>query len=518
MEVAIAIPNPETWIEEFRRLPFTTKHERYESLLEEHQLILREALVGNVLTIERIKQAIVYNDSYSENRSSTLHLKWMDYLRSRPVSEVIAVLQIYDAPPVSNLDQIEMSMSDVAKYFEYGVYKSFASGRKFPISATNAWLFGVSWGEMILPLGYHFRSFDERGCMSIENWKLFVKYYPWQSPRDGDRSFCNYRELQDTLQNLIEIPPVASSIIVDGFEFDKSRDRRQRIDIFLEELSQQGVIFNCPLPVYHLNHVRFIPKYYRFMHTTIGVGMLSHQGQSKLTLYLQSFKQQHLPYPHFHCDSWALYPKPLKSVIFMMLCLMRCRKDVFPLGKDVTINILLNYVVFNFHLAAEEELTECKTLGEAYTHKHNAAMRNTATDCRMIFTGGDKGYKELPYRLAAFNLGYVGVVDTDTDFIENAKRTVKSWKSFRKFLASDQNRFHDGSKSPLEILLKTCYDHEIALTLFQKGKVKALKNGEIVDLDRAKALSVAKRAKYEADFSNMRLEGAERSVKRSKIL
>jgi hypothetical protein len=279
------------------------------------------------------------------------------------------------------------------------------------------------------------------------------------------------------------------------------------VDIIFEEISRRGVMFEYILPVYHFNHLRFVPKEYGYMQIDKRHGDKRNLENSDLTDYLMGCESQYVPYPRFHRSLWWSYPKALKSIIFTVMCLMGHRRKSFSLGRDVTMNILMHYVVFNFYVDAEEKLQEWTARAEKYMTIEWTTLDNIALDCGLASFHRGRGSvsnadrKQLGYRLAAFSLGYADL--EECRFVSYVSMNALEWMTIQNmwpelrrdnqdYSVESSHKFRN-SLDAMKYLLRDCYGSKIAVSLIRDGLIKFTKNGRILDTSAGQKLSHTRR-------------------------
>lgn len=506
--VTNSTPTDNLWIGEFRRMNLHDKCSLYPTLSLEQQTLLKQTLVtGPILTVGRLKESMRYNHDPNSYGNISLPFHLVDYLKVRTVTDVIVFLQLYDVPALSNLDKTGIKMSDVAKYFEYGVYRDFMDNPiSRPISAINAWLFGFAWDQLLPQIG-HLREYENpRIRMTVDEWKILMPCYPWESILGGKHA--TYHDVQNFAER-IDLFPLRGSGRLGPFNGSTRKAHDAMVDSIFEEISRRGVMFESILPVYHFNHLRFVPKEYGYMQIDKRHDDKRNLENSDLTDYLMGCESQYVPYPRFHRSLWWSYPKALKSIIFTVMCLMGHRRKSFSLGRDVTMNILMNYVVFNFYVDAEEKLQEWTTRAEKYMSIEWTTLDNIALDCGLAsFHRGKESVsnanrKQLGYRLAAFVLGYADLDLEEARFVSYVGMAAIDWTSIhnmwpelrgdnRDYSVESSHKFRN-SLDAMKYLLRDCYGSKICISLIRHGLIKFTKNGRILDTREAQKLSHTRR-------------------------
>jgi hypothetical protein len=518
-----------SWIEEFRRLPLSEKSDRYRNLSSPDRKLLLDLLVSPVLTNQRVYEAMAVRNVRSDF-VKVLSARSIEVWKGKPASEVVKIIQILDDGPRSNWDEIGMPMDDVIKYFEYGVFGGYGYGiPSLPMSAVNAWLFGISWDEMLTPMNIEYID-NLTGVMDIEQWRLFASHVQWKFLGPKGMSALTYTNFQNLVEGKLIVQPF--SIGNPDPSPNSTRDRDTRIRILLEEISKQGLIFDDPLPVYHFNHVQILDSYetYTPIHTAfIDIHGVHHPAsdnnfrQSQLVQYLKWICVcSRFAYPRFRTRMWATYPKLLQQIIFSMLCISRLRSSSFSVGKDVMVNVILNYVVFNFYADAEEHLKNILTVRDQYARLRKPTLRIQAMDCGIVLPYGsvDADIRQVTYRLAISHFGYPRAVDNEEVFVTEAIKYAIDWKNIQKSLpdlANWRKKSHEVYRKSINTvsnLLRECYRHNVALSLLKSGDVKISNDGCIIDIERAIALSEAKRDVYFSQFIKMRDSKTTRPAKR----
>jgi hypothetical protein len=517
-----------SWIEEFRRSG-PGKRQRYDKLSQSDKELLSSVLVQPRLTKDRVKQSMKYRDPKS-TPVGRLGDASIEFCRNRPVADLIKLIQIFDDCPRVNLDQIGMSMDDVVKYFEYGVFGGFADNiHTLPISAVNAWLFGASLDEMLTPVDEYYPN-NLTGVMNLDQWKIFASHIPWKYLDPTGMPTLTYSNFQKSMEGKMIVEPVSLNN-PDLFP-ERSRDRFTRIRILLEEVSKQGLIFDDPLPVYHFNHIQVLDScetYIPIHITSIDINGVRYAApdndfrQSQLVKYLKWVRVcPRFAYPRFRTRMWTTYPKPLQKIIFSLLCTSRLRSNSFLVGRDVTLNVILDYVVFNFYVDAEEHLKSLLTIRDQYSRLRKPALRMQAMDCGIVLPYGsvEVDIRQVSYRLAIFHFGYPRATDAEADFVREAIKYVIDWKHIQKSLpdlANWRKKSHGVYRkfmNAVSNLLRECYHNEIALSLLKNGDIKLSEGGHIADMKMAKKLSRARRRDYLTHFIKMRDCKDENNAKR----
>lgn len=407
--------------------------------------------------------------------------------------ELVRVCRICQIMVIPNFHLFNLSLDEVKKHFQFGVYQIFKIN--LPVGEYTliaAWLYGFSWDEMIVPVwgpGVHRPAFVKNMIgLNGRDARLLIESIILSTPKPIPiKEFLDFTQNYLTRFYWVERDPAYQVQIV---------DLKDRLSHYISCHNYNGIAF-CPpakdyllgldedykiIPlVQHLDHVRLLPgwpKLFSMDRNTNNIHLLP----SAL------HKDRAYPYPRFSKSRYCHYPKELKIIIFQFLLIFNRQRQVLPLGKDL-LQIFLDYLVFNYYFHLEEQIKEWTALSQEYSRL--GVLRDRCLDTLIV----DVDSRENSGCIKALNdLEHTNLKSTKDLYISYVADR-KNWKVFTTAFAG---QVYDVMITNMERIGRACYDHELAISLVQSGRIKITSQGEIVNLEEAIQLSQAKRASDKA--------------------
>lgn len=478
-------------MEEFLRLPTAEKVEKWKSMtLEERKsfIVSRMEEIENLhspLTSKNIEEMIykiysidIYNlrDRDLENSlkiHSISRASW-DCFRENTKFDLRHVIKIFNVPFV-DLFNCTGPFDHFIKMFEYGCYNSI----RFKISTSPETIVEY-WGY-----GFQLQSVIASNYITDEEFLLYLKHFLMINPL-----------------NLSYITRVVAKVFDKPFSLNQIV--KSRISYFLIEVNFRGILFPdieynesvylCDNDKDKYIDIKDIPLIRHLNHITVLSNGLNVKINDTLIKVLK--ENDRFPYPRFNKTKYYTYPRDLKVIIFSMLCWHGRFRNIYRISDKNLIYLILDYVVFNYYLDLEEKIKKWNILSEKYKSIRKEVFRERCIDSfiRTDFAPELKALNDI----SGYNLK-----STLANFHDYESKGMTQWKVF--------NRNYN-----IRELVNFCYEHNIAMSLIRKGKIKLNKQLEIIDLGEAVRLSKVKREKDKEKGLNL-LKSEESMTKRIKL-